>query len=117
QAGQLQLNVMMPVMGINIINAMTIMTNGLKVCNERCFSGITANVEDCNSFFANSMGLATALNTVVGYEKAAKVVKQAIAEKKKIPDVTLELGYLNESEIKEYFSEALTRPGFIKKKS
>jgi aspartate ammonia-lyase len=115
QAGQLQLNVMMPVIGINMIHAIQILANGLKVCNERCFGGIKANTEECHKFFAESMGLATPLNTVVGYEKAAKVVKQALKEKKKITDVVVELGYLNDQEVKEYFSENLTKPGFIKK--
>ena len=115
QAGQLQLNVMMPVICFDILMSMKVLTNGLRVCNEKCFAGIQANEEMCAKYFGESMGLATALNTVVGYEKAAKVVKQALKEKKKITDVVLELGYLTPDEVKKYFADNLTRPGFISK--
>lgn len=116
QAGQLQLNVMMPVISYNLLMSLKILTNALKVCNEKCFSGIQANLEKCERYFAESMGLATALNTVIGYEKAAAVVKRAVKEKKRITDLAVEMGYLSSDEVKEYFGENLTRPGFIKKK-
>jgi aspartate ammonia-lyase len=116
QAGQLQLNVMMPGIIFNLSLSQKILTNGLRICTERCFAGIQANKEKCDHYFNESMGLATALNTVIGYEKAAKVVKQAMAEKKTIAQVALSLGYLTESEIKQYFGANLTRPGFITKK-
>jgi len=115
QAGQLQLNVMMPVICFDILMSLKILTNGLKICNDRCFSGIEANLENCAKYFGESMGLATALNTVIGYEKAAKVVKKAIEEKKSIPTLVVELGYLSADEVKKYFGENLTRPGFIQK--
>jgi len=115
QAGQLQLNVMMPVICFDLLMSLKIFTNGLRIANERCFTGIRANEEQCHKYFAESMGLATALNTVIGYEKAATVVKQAMKEKKKITDVILELGYLNSDEIKKYFGANLTKPGFIEK--
>jgi aspartate ammonia-lyase len=115
QAGQLQLNVMMPVISFNILMAMNVLKNGLKICNELCFSGIQPNLEQCAKYFEGSMGLATALNTVIGYEKAAKVVKQAVAEKKTITQLVLELGYLTKDEVKKYFGTNLTKPGFIQK--
>lgn len=116
QAGQLQLNVMMPVISFNLLLSLKVLTNGLKICNERCFSGITPNREQCAEYFEGSMGLATALNTVIGYEKAAKVVKQAMAEKKTITQLVVELGYLTPAEVKKYFGTNLTTPGFIEKK-
>jgi aspartate ammonia-lyase len=115
QAGQLQLNVMMPVISFDMLMGLKIISNALRICNDRCFAGIKPNEEQCAKYFEGSMGLATALNTVIGYEKAAKVVKQAIAEKKKITDLVVELGYLSKDDIKKYFAENLTRPGFIKK--
>lgn len=115
QAGQLQLNVMMPVILFNTLTSLKILTTGMKRCHDLCFAGITANKERCDFYFNQSMGLATALNTVIGYEKAAKVVKQALAEKKKITDLVIELGYLTPEEVKKYFAENLTRPGFIQK--
>jgi aspartate ammonia-lyase len=116
QAGQLQLNVMMPVIIFNLLTSLTILRNGLRICNESCLAGIKPNLDQCSKYFNESMGLATALNTVIGYEKAAKVVKQAMTEKKKIADVVLELGYLSEDEIHKYFGKNLTEPGFITKK-
>lgn len=113
QAGQLQLNVMMPAIIFNIALSMKILTSGLKTANERCFSGIQPNREQCAHYFASSMGLATALNTIVGYEKAAEVVKKALAEKKLIPDVAIELGYITANDVKKYFGKNLTEPGFI----
>lgn len=115
QAGQLQLNVMMPVISYNVLMSLKILRNALDVCNQKCFSGIQANHERCEKYFSESMGLATALNTVVGYEKAAQVVKKAIADKKGIIDTVVEAGYLSRDEVKKYFSKNLTEPGFIKK--
>lgn len=115
QAGQLQLNVMMPVISYNLLMSLKILRNALNVCNEKCFAGIQPNLEQCEKYFSESMGLATPLNTVIGYEKAAKVVKKAIEEKKKITDLVIEMGYLTQDEVNRYFGENLTRPGFIKK--
>lgn len=115
QAGQLQLNVMMPVISYNLLMSLKILRNALNVCNEKCFAGIQPNLEQCEKYFSESMGLATPLNTVIGYEKAAKVVKKAIEEKKKITDLVIEMGYLTQDEVDRYFGENLTRPGFIKK--
>jgi len=116
QAGQLQLNVMMPGIIFNILMSQKILTNGIRICNDRCFAGITANQEKTSKYFSESMGLATALNTVIGYEKAAKVVKQAIAEKKTISEVAIALDYITADDVKKYFGANLTKPGFIEKK-
>lgn len=115
QAGQFQLNVMMPVIAFNLVHSLSIYRNAMAVCNEKCFSGIVANPERCQHYFENTMGLATALNTVVGYEKAAEVVKTAIKEKKSISQSVLDSGYLNQEEVSRYFSAQLTEPGFITK--
>ncbi len=115
QAGQLQLNVMMPGIIFNMLMSMKILSQGLQICTDRCFSGIKANEEKCAQYFNDSMGLATALNTIIGYEKAAKVVKQALAEKKSVAQVVVDLGYLTKDETKKYFGKNLTEPGFISK--
>lgn len=115
QAGQFQLNVMMPIVAYNLVMSLKILTNGLSIVNEKCFAGITANEKRCRTYFASSMGLATALNTVVGYEKAAEVVKKALKEDKAIADLVVEMGYLSKEEVEKYFSYNLTEAGFIKK--
>ncbi len=116
QAGQLQLNVMMPGIIFNMLLSMKILTNGLRICDESCFAGIIPNEAKCKQYFSESMGLATALNTVIGYEKAAKVVKQALAEKKLVTDLAIELGYIKQDDVTKCFGRNLTEPGFISKK-
>jgi aspartate ammonia-lyase len=113
QAGQLQLNVMMPVIGYNLLMSLKILTNALNVSNTKCFVGIEANRERCDEYFGVSMGLATALNTLIGYEKAAAVVKKAVQERKKISVLAVEMGYVTEDQAKRWFSASLTEPGFI----
>ena len=95
-AGQLDLNVMMPVIAWNLHHSEHILAAGLEMFNERCLAGITANAERCRSYFENSLGLATALNPVVGYAAAAKVVKRAVTEGRRIKDIVLEEGLVDE---------------------
>ncbi|MCL6515723.1 aspartate ammonia-lyase [Alicyclobacillus sp.] len=78
-AGQLELNVMMPVMAANLLHEIAILTNAVRVFTDRCVRGITADAERCRAYAERSLSLATALNTVVGYDTAAKVVKHALA--------------------------------------
>jgi aspartate ammonia-lyase len=94
QAGQLELNVMMPVMAHNLNQSLTILTNAITLFAERCVAGITANAERCRAYLERSMGLATVLNPLIGYIAAARVVKRAEAEGKSIKEVVLEEGLL-----------------------
>ncbi len=116
QAGQLELNVMMPVINYNILQGMLILTNAIEVFTEKAIRGITANEEKCQAYFSNSMGLATVLNVLIGYDRAAEVMKQALAEKKNILAVVREKGILPPDKIDEFFSIAkLTVAGVPKK--
>ncbi|MEA3344698.1 MAG: aspartate ammonia-lyase, partial [Chloroflexota bacterium] len=76
-AGQLELNVMMPILGHNLLHSLLILTNGVRAFNERCVKGIEADEEKCQAWVEGSMGIATALNPYIGYEAAAKVVQEA----------------------------------------
>ncbi|KPV43608.1 class II fumarate hydratase [Alicyclobacillus ferrooxydans] len=78
-AGQLELNVMMPVMAANFLHEIHILATGMNAFSTRCVKGITADTARCERYADLSLSLATALNTEVGYETAAKVVKQALA--------------------------------------
>lgn len=102
-AGQMELNVMMPVIAWNLLHSEHILTTGLEMFNGRCLSGITANAERCLEYFENSMGLATALNPVIGYDAAARVVKRAQAEGKSIKEIVLEEGLLDEKTWEKMF--------------
>lgn len=112
QAGQLELNVMMPVMAFNAIFALTILKNALHELDHRCVHGIEANEERCRWYAETSPSLATALNAYVGYAKAAEVVKISLKEQRSIIDVTRDMGLLTEEQIKEVFDPIkMTEPG------
>ncbi len=101
QAGQLELNVMMPTMTYNVLQSTTILANMLRQLNEQCVSGITANA-DRSSFYAQStVSLATALNPYIGYAKAAEIVKESIVTGKSIIEIVRSKHLLSEAEIAE----------------
>lgn len=115
QGGQLELNVMMPTMSYNVLQSITILTNMLKVFNEKCIAGITAN-EKRNSFYAQStVSLATALNPYIGYAKAAEIVKESVATGRSIIDIARDKKLLTEKEIEEILDPvSMTEPQYPK---
>jgi aspartate ammonia-lyase len=96
QAGQMELNVMMPVIAYNQNQMLTLITQMLRVFEEKCVSGIKADEKRCLYFAEMSVQVAAALNPVIGYEKAADVVKTALKESKSIRQVVLEKKLLSE---------------------
>jgi aspartate ammonia-lyase len=112
QAGQLELNVMMPGMAFAAQFSLQVLTNTLDTFTENCVKGIKADEERCRMYAEVSPSLATALNVYVGYKTAAEVVKQALAEKKTIPQVVRERGLLDEETLQRALDPAgLTEPG------
>ena len=112
QAGQLELNVMMPGMAFAAQFSLQILTNTLNTFTENCVVGITADAERCKHYAETSPSLATALNVFLGYEEVSKVVKQALREKRSIPDVVREHGLLDEATLMAALNPAtLTEPG------
>ncbi|HEX5734834.1 MAG TPA: aspartate ammonia-lyase [Blastocatellia bacterium] len=101
QAGQLDLNVMMPVIAFDLLMSLTIMTNALKVLWERCVEGITANEERCRWYVEHSVALVTALNPKIGYARAAEIAKRAIAKGKTIRETILEEKLMMPEEVAE----------------
>jgi aspartate ammonia-lyase len=101
QAGQLELNVMMPTMAYSVLQSITIMTNMLKVFTEKCITGITANERRCNFYAQSTVSLATALNPYIGYAKAAEIVKESVATGRSIIDIAREKKVLTEQQIAE----------------
>jgi aspartate ammonia-lyase len=112
QAGQLELNVMMPVMAHNLHQSIEIFKNALRVFIDRCIVGIVADADRCRRYAESSMALATALNTYVGYARAAEVVKHALREQKTIIEVVREEKLLTEAQIAQILDPLkLTEPG------
>jgi aspartate ammonia-lyase len=96
QAGQMELNVMMPVIAYNQNQMLTLIAQMLKIFEEKCVRGIKADEKRCQYFADMSVQVAAALNPVIGYEKAAEVVKTALKEGKSIRQVVLEKQLLTE---------------------
>ena len=112
QAGQLELNVMMPSMAFSAQFMLQILTNTLATYRENCIVGITANEQMCRHYAEISPSLATALNAYVGYEKASEVVKTALRDGKTIPAVVREMGLLDEETLQKALDPSkLTEPG------
>jgi len=101
QAGQLELNVMMPTMAYNLLQSTTIFANMLRVFTERCIRGIEANAARCRTYADSTIALATALNTRVGYAKAAELVKESVATGTSIVELVRNRKLLSDAEITE----------------
>ncbi len=101
EAGQLQLNVMEPVMFFNLYRNLEILTNGCRVLSEKCVNGITANRDVCRIFVERSIGLVTALNPIIGYEKSAEIAKEALASGRGIVELVVEKGYLTKEQVED----------------
>jgi aspartate ammonia-lyase len=104
QAGQLELNVMMPLMAFELTFSMEILKNFLPIYTENCIRGITANRERAEHYYVSSPSLATALNPLIGYAAAAELAKESAKTGKRIPDLLREKGLLSEEKIAEIFT-------------
>ncbi len=111
QAGQLELNVMMPTMAYSVLQSITILTNMLRQFTDKCISGITANDNRCSFYVQATVSLATALNPYIGYAKAAEIAKEAVATGRSIIEIAREKKLLTEQEINEILDPAqMTEP-------
>ncbi|WP_373529641.1 aspartate ammonia-lyase [Nostoc sp.] len=99
QAGQLELNVMMPLIGYNLIHSIEILGNAIAALTERCIQGITANQERCLAYAEGSLALVTALNTHIGYLNAAAVAKESLETGKSLRQIVLERGLMSEADL------------------
>ncbi|MBC5795924.1 aspartate ammonia-lyase [Sphaerospermopsis sp. LEGE 00249] len=99
QAGQLELNVMMPLIAYNLIHSMEILGNTIAALTNSCIQGITANKERCLGYAEGSLALVTALNTHIGYLNAAAVAKESLETGKSLRQIVLEKGLMTEEEL------------------
>ena len=101
---------MMPLIIFDLMMSTKLMENGLRVFTERCVVGISANADRCHHFAERSASLATALNTQIGYLKAAAVAKEALVSYKSVRQVILEKKLISEEELNKILDlEAMTR--------
>ncbi len=92
EAGQLQLNVMEPVIAFQLFQSIDIMRNAMITLADRCITGITANREVCRKYVEDSIGIVTALNPYIGYEQSTAIAKEALQTGKSVYDLILERG-------------------------
>ncbi|HMM29438.1 MAG TPA: aspartate ammonia-lyase [Aggregatilineaceae bacterium] len=112
QAGQLELNVMMPIIAHNLFEMMHVTIGAVRAFTEKCVAGVTANREKAEGWLAKNAILVTALNPIIGYQKGAEVAKRAMAENRSILDVVVELGYLSEADARRALdARAMTQGG------
>ncbi len=113
QAGQLELNVMMPTMAHNVMQSITILANMLRQFDKYCVAGITANEARCEQYAQSTVSLATALNPYIGYAKAAEIVKESVASGHSIIELAREKKLLSEKEIAEILDPVrMTEPQY-----
>jgi aspartate ammonia-lyase len=99
QAGQLELNVMMPLIAYNLIHSIEILGNTLAALTERCIQGIMANRDRCLEYAEGSLALVTALNPHIGYLNAAAVAKESLETGKSLRQIVIEKGLMSAEEL------------------
>jgi len=111
QAGQLELNVMMPVIAYKLIDSLQILTGAVKALDERCMAGIEVDAARCQGYVDRTMGLATALNPYIGYLAAAEVAKESLKTGRSLREIVLEKGLLSAEELDRILDPlAMTEP-------
>jgi aspartate ammonia-lyase len=114
EAGQLELNVMMPVIAWNALHSSTILRESTKVFRLRCTDGITANDARARELLDRSTAAATALSPYIGYAATAEIAKESVKTGKSIRDLVLERKLLDASRLDEILSiDAMTRGGIV----
>jgi aspartate ammonia-lyase len=101
QAGQLELNVMMPMIGHNLLEEIEILAGGMNSFTHRCVIGLTANDENCRLYAEKSPSVATALNPYIGYHKAAELAKEALEKNTLIRDLALKKNIMDKNQLEK----------------
>jgi Fumarase len=115
QAGNFQLNVMLPVIAYNLLQSITLLSNGARVLADKAIAGFTVNKARIEAALARNPILVTALNPVIGYEKGAAIAKRAYAEGRAIRDVAAEMTDLSPEELDRLLDPlVLTEGGMCK---
>lgn len=102
EAGQLELNVMEPVIIYKLFTSILVLTRGINTLVDRCIVGITANEEHCAYLVHNSIGIVTALLPHIGYKKCTEAAAKALKEKRPVMDIVVEMGFLTKEACEEH---------------
>jgi fumarate hydratase, class II len=114
-AGNFELNVMLPVIGRNLLESIRLLASVSRALADKCVAGIQADEERCRTYALSSPSIGTALNPFIGYEAAAEVIKQSVKEGKTLREVVLARGLLSEEEVDRALDVmAMTRGGIAK---
>ena len=105
-SGQLQLNAYEPMITLAVMESQMILTNGMKTLNEKCVAGITANEDVCKLYIEKSIGIVTALNPVLGYDKSTELAAESLKTGKGILELVREKNLLSEEEIEKILDPA-----------
>jgi len=114
-AGNFELNVMLPVIGRNLLESLRLLSSVSVAFADKCIAGIEADEERCRYFALSSPSIGTSLNPYIGYEEAAKVIKASVAEGKDLRTIVLERGLMTEEEVDRALDvEAMTKGGIVR---
>jgi aspartate ammonia-lyase len=106
EASEMELNMAEPIIAYDLLHGLMILKNASVTLAARCISGITANEERCRYFVQNSIGLVTALNPVIGYEKSAAIAREALANGGSVYDLVLQKQWLTKEKLDDLLSPA-----------
>jgi len=110
--GNLNLNVMMPLLAHHILEAIRILSNAVTVFSEKCLAGISANVDHCNALVEHSMAMVTTLAPIIGYDRAAAIAKESAKSGKTVRQVCREWNVLPEEQLTAALDPvSMTQPG------
>jgi fumarate hydratase class II len=114
-AGNLELNVMLPVIGRNLLESIRLLASVSRAFADKAIAGTEADVERCRDYALSSPSVGTSLNPYIGYEEAAKVIKQSLAENKTLREVVLERKLMSEADVDKALDVmAMTKGGIVK---
>ena len=117
EAGQLQLNVMEPVIASSLFESINLLTNAMENLKDKCIVGISANPEICRNYVMNSIAIVTFLDPLLGHEKCDEIGKICAKTGKNVSEVALELGLVTQAQLDEIFSpENMLSPKYLGKK-
>jgi fumarate hydratase class II len=111
QAGNFELNVMMPIMALRLLESIQFSANAVRALTEKCISGIRANVQRCQALVEESLAMVTALAPKIGYDAAAEIAHEALESGRTIREVARARGVLPDEELAQYLEPfSMTRP-------